>query len=128
MEQAEAAQKDAAAAGASAKVDKAAADSQVAVLNQREGNLQKELAGLEVERKGLAAGVAATVLNRYERLLKSKGENVVVSIERGVCGGCHMQLSRQIVVDCRAQQDLVTCLNCGRILYFTPDMDVDLVD
>jgi predicted nucleic acid-binding Zn-ribbon protein len=59
---------------------------------------------------------------RYERLFKSKGENVVVGVHHGVCGGCHMKLPAQILVMCQAHQELVSCTNCGRILYYTRDM------
>ncbi|MEI7535423.1 MAG: C4-type zinc ribbon domain-containing protein, partial [Verrucomicrobiae bacterium] len=66
--------------------------------------------------------------NRYERLFKSKGENVVVSVEHSACGGCHMKLPTQIVTNCRAQGEIVTCPNCGRILYFTRDMSLTAAD
>ena len=36
--------------------------------------------------------------NRYERIFKSKGENVVVGVEHSACGGCHMKLPAQVVV------------------------------
>ena len=42
--------------------------------------------------------------SRYDRLLKHKGSNVVVGIQHGVCGGCHMQLSRSTIVTCQAEQ------------------------
>ena len=61
-------------------------------------------------------------VNRYERLFKSKGENVVVGVHHGVCGGCHMKLPAQILVTCQAQREIVACSNCGRILYYTRDM------
>ena len=60
--------------------------------------------------------------NRYERLLKSKGDNVIVGVDNGVCGGCHMKLSAQILVTCQGHKELVSCINCGRILYYTRDM------
>ena len=59
---------------------------------------------------------------RYDRLLKHKGEHVIVGVEHGVCGGCHMKLPAQILVMCQQHQELVTCTNCGRILYHTRDM------
>ena len=59
---------------------------------------------------------------RYERLLKSKGDNVIVGVDNGVCGGCHMKLPPQVLVTCRSQQEIVACSNCGRILYYTRDM------
>jgi len=61
---------------------------------------------------------------RYERLVKSKGENVLVGVQHGVCGGCHMKLPAQTLVACQAGQELVSCTNCGRILYYTRDMEL----
>jgi len=43
-------------------------------------------------------------------------------VHHGVCGGCHMKLPAQILVMCQAHQELVSCTNCGRILYYTRDM------
>ena len=65
---------------------------------------------------------------RYERLVRSKGENVVVGVQHGVCGGCHMRLPAQVLVTCQAQLELVACTNCGRILYYTPDMDLAVAE
>jgi predicted nucleic acid-binding Zn-ribbon protein len=65
---------------------------------------------------------------RYERLLKNKGDNVIVGINHGVCGGCHMKLPPQILVSCRGQKEIVACSNCGRILYYSRDMELTAVD
>ena len=53
---------------------------------------------------------------------------MVVSVEHSACGGCHMKLPTQIVTHCRAQAELVTCPNCGRILYFTGGMELTAAD
>ena len=79
-------------------------DDQVAQLDQREENLKKELAELQTGRAELAAAVEEIARARYERLLKSKGENVVVGVDHGVCGGCHMKLPPQILVTCQGAQ------------------------
>jgi predicted nucleic acid-binding Zn-ribbon protein len=122
MEQAELAQKEAGRLSREADEIKKLAEGQIAQLNQREENLKKELAELQRGRVELAAAVDETVCQRYERLFKSKGENVVVGVQHGVCGGCHMKLPAQILVMCQAHQELVSCTNCGRILYYTRDM------
>ena len=122
MEQAEAAQKEVARATQEAAAAKKLEDEQVAQLNQREDNLKKELAELQGGRAQLAAAVDETARARYERLLKSKGDNVVVGVDHGVCGGCHMKLPAQILVTCQGHKELVSCINCGRILYYTRDM------
>ena len=107
---------------------KRALDSRLADLAERERNLQSELAELQTNRGELAAAVTESTRGRYERLFKHKGQNVVVGIQHGVCGGCHVQLSRQIVVTAQAEREIVTCHNCGRILYYTRDMDLAVAE
>ena len=128
MEKAEAAQKEVLRAMADASEAKKLVESQVAELDKREQNLKKELAELQQGRTELAAAVDETVRVRYERLLKNKGDNVIVGIAHGVCGGCHMKLPPQILVSCRGQKEIVSCSNCGRILYYSRDMELTAVD
>ena len=128
MEQTEAGQKDIVRANQALNETRKLVDDQVAQINTREQNLQKELAELESNRQSLAAAVDDGIRARYERLVRSKGGNVVVGVQHGVCGGCHMRLPAQILVTCQAQQELVTCINCGRILYYTRDMDLAVAE
>ena len=128
MEQAEAAQKEILRATQAVNDARTLVDDQVAQLDAREANLKKELAALEANRAELAAAVDEIARSRYERLVRSKGENVVVGVEHGVCGGCHMKLPPQLLVTCQAEKELVGCSNCGRILYYTRDMDLAVVD
>jgi predicted nucleic acid-binding Zn-ribbon protein len=128
MEQAEAAQKEVVRTMADANEAKKQVESQVAELNKREENLKKELADFQSGRAELAAAVDEVARNRYERLLKSKGDNVIVGITHGVCGGCHMKLPPQVLVSCRSQKEIVGCSNCGRILYYTRDMELAATD
>src|SRR5258706_9270914 len=78
MEQAEAGQKEVARANQGAAEAKKMVEEQVSALSAREGNLQKELAELLANREELAAAVDDSARGRYERLMKNKGENVVV--------------------------------------------------
>jgi predicted nucleic acid-binding Zn-ribbon protein len=128
MEQGEAAQKEVVRATQAANTARKLVEDQLAQLGTREQNLKKELEELEANREDLAAAVDEGSRARYERLVRNKGENVVVGVQHGVCGGCHMRLPAQILVTCQAQQELVTCTNCGRILYYTRDMDLAVVD
>jgi predicted nucleic acid-binding Zn-ribbon protein len=127
MEQAEAAQKELARATQAANEARKLVDDQIAQLGAREQNLRKELTALEANRQDLALAVDETTRSRYERLLKNKGDNVVVGVQHGVCGGCHMRLPPALLVSCQALQELVICSNCGRILYYTGDMDLATV-
>jgi predicted nucleic acid-binding Zn-ribbon protein len=124
MEQTEVAQKEVIRATLEANEAKKLAEKLIAELGQREENFKKELAELQQGRAELAAVVDESARNRYERLLKGKGDNVVVGINHGVCGGCHMKLQQQLIVTCQAQKEIVTCSSCGRILYYTRDMEL----
>jgi predicted nucleic acid-binding Zn-ribbon protein len=128
MERAEAVQKEVMEAQKAAAEAKKLVDGKIADLDAREKNLRAELTRLESNRSELAAAVEEEAREKYERLLRSKGSNVIVGISRHSCGGCHMKLNRGTVVSCQAEQEIVTCTNCGRILYFTRDMDLAIVD
>jgi uncharacterized protein len=128
MEQAEAAQKESVAATKSANESRKLMEEQIALLDARERNLNKELAELEANREQLASAVNPVDRARYERLIRTKGEHVLVGVQHGVCGGCHMRLPPQLLFSCQADKELVTCSNCGRIVYYTPDMDLAVAD
>jgi predicted nucleic acid-binding Zn-ribbon protein len=128
MEQAEAAQKEVVRATQAVNETRKLAEDQIAQLGTREENLKKELAELEANREELASAVPESDRSRYERLIRNKGENVLVGVQHGVCGGCHMRLPPQLLVVCQAEKELATCINCGRILYYTRDMDLAVAD
>lgn len=128
MEKIEAEQKNVAKASGEAAEAKKTVESRIADLDKSEAGLKKELAELQSNREELASVVEESTRSRYERLLKQKGQNVIVGIQHGVCGGCHMQLSRSIIVGCQGEQEIVTCPNCARILYYTRDMDLAVAE
>jgi predicted nucleic acid-binding Zn-ribbon protein len=121
MEKADAVARDVAAANRVHDEARALAERQVAELGTREENLRKELVELESNRSEL---VEEGVLQRYERLRRTKGETVVVGVNHGVCGGCHMRLPTQVIITAQGDQEIAACSNCGRILYYTRDMDL----
>ena len=73
------------------------------LITAREQNLQKDVHGVGGGTRGAGRRRSITGARaRYERLVKSKGENVVVGVQHGVCGGCHMRLPAQLLVTCQA--------------------------
>jgi predicted nucleic acid-binding Zn-ribbon protein len=49
--------------------------------------------------------------------LKGKGDAAVVAVEHGVCTGCHMKVTTATASRVKAGKEIVSCENCGRILY-----------
>lgn len=128
MEQIEAAQKTVASANKNLADARKVIESRITDIGAREVNLNKELAELQSNRNELAEVIDETTRSKYDRLLKQKGQNVLVGIQHGVCGGCHMQLSRSVILACQGDQEIVSCLNCNRILFYTRDMDLAVAD
>jgi len=87
-------------------------------LEEKSKALESQLQGLSKERSELAGKIDEDLLGRFERLFKSKGDAAVVAVEHGVCTGCHMKVTTATAAQVRAGKEIVSCENCGRILYF----------
>ncbi len=86
-------------------------------LEEKGKTLQRQLDDLTKERVELAGGIDEEVIERYERLFASKGDAAVVAVEHGVCTGCHMKVTTQTAVRAKSGNEIVSCEQCGRILY-----------
>jgi hypothetical protein len=123
MERAEIIGKDIAEAEKIAKGLKADLDKQLADLAAREATLNQEVQAAQSARSGQVAEIETGVMARYERLLKTRGDNIVVGVPHGICGGCHMQLPTHVFNAAKAQQEITQCINCSRILYYSREME-----
>jgi uncharacterized protein len=90
---------------------------QMADLDQKGKALDSQLQQLTAERTELASKVEEDLLNRFERLFASKGDAAVVALEHEVCTGCHMKVTTQTAHRVRNGKEIVSCEQCGRILY-----------
>jgi predicted nucleic acid-binding Zn-ribbon protein len=86
-------------------------------LDEKSKTLESRLEELSKERADLASKIDEDVLSRFERLFASKGDAAIVAIEHGVCTGCHMKLTTATVKGAEAGKEIVSCEQCGRILY-----------
>jgi predicted nucleic acid-binding Zn-ribbon protein len=86
-------------------------------LEAKSTTLQSQLEELSKERAEIAGKIDEDLLSRFERLFKSKGDAVVVALEHEVCTGCHMKVTTQTAHRVKAGKEIVSCENCGRILY-----------
>jgi predicted nucleic acid-binding Zn-ribbon protein len=90
---------------------------QTADLEAKSKTLESRLEELTKERAEIAGKIDEDLLGRFERLFKSKGDAVVVPLEHEVCTGCHMKVTTQTAHRAKAGKEIVSCDNCGRILY-----------
>jgi predicted nucleic acid-binding Zn-ribbon protein len=90
---------------------------QGANLDSKQSTLAEQLEGLKKEREELAGKVDEDLLDLFNRLFASKGDAAVVALEHDVCTGCHMKVTTATSVRARGGREIVSCEQCGRILY-----------
>jgi predicted nucleic acid-binding Zn-ribbon protein len=97
--------------------EKKKVESHMASLVTRRENLESRKAELEAERPRFTEGVDEDLLDRYNRLFKSKNGIALVTVEHEVCTGCHMKVTHQAILEVKAEKEIIGCPQCGRILY-----------
>ena len=105
------------AADKSARTTRESIARQLADLETKSKALGAQQQELETERETLAAQIDPDLLDQFERLFNSKGDAAVVAVEHGVCTGCHMKVTTATAAGVKAGKEIVSCENCGRILY-----------
>ena len=90
---------------------------QLVDLESKSKALETQKRELEKEREALASKIDPDLLDQFERLFNSKGDAAVVAVEHGVCTGCHMKVTTATASRVKAGKEIVSCENCGRILY-----------
>ncbi|HEV3408806.1 MAG TPA: C4-type zinc ribbon domain-containing protein [Chthoniobacterales bacterium] len=90
---------------------------QVADLGGKGEVLEGRLQELVKERAELASRIDEDLLERFERIFASKGDAAVVALEHEVCTGCHMKVTTQTAHRAKSGKEIVSCEQCGRILY-----------
>jgi predicted nucleic acid-binding Zn-ribbon protein len=90
---------------------------QMSDLEEKAKALNARLAELTAQRQELAAKIDEDLLSKFERLFASKGDSAIVALEHEVCTGCHMKITTQTAHRVRNGKEIVSCEQCGRILY-----------
>jgi len=74
------------------------------------------LSKLQEARDNLAKRIKPQLLNRYERVSRSY-DRAVVPVTGNLCLGCFVTLPTSYQ-SLQSKNSILTCENCGRILYF----------
>ena len=87
-----------------------------------ETRLQAEkLAGSRSERERLVAALPKAMGAQYVRIVARIRDGVAVAEARnGACMACFMALRPQAMAQVRRGEEIITCDNCNRILYYVP--------
>jgi predicted nucleic acid-binding Zn-ribbon protein len=95
----------------------AARQQEQATLLTRQQEVEAKLGDLRQRRQAQAASCETALVQRYEQVRKTRGGRAVVLAEGGTCQGCRVSLGPSEMQRLRLGAEVVTCSNCGRILY-----------
>jgi hypothetical protein len=87
-------------------------------LDAQQASLTAELAELEQKHKEIAVGVEKGLLARYTKLKASRKDQALAPVRNGICFGCKLQISPQLVAQVKRSDALLFCSFCGRLLYW----------
>jgi len=77
------------------------------------------------EREKLFANLPKSISTMYSRISARIRDGVAVAEARNrSCTACFMSLRPQVMAEIRRGEDIITCDNCGRILYYVPSDSV----
>ncbi len=80
--------------------------------------LEEELKEIEEERQKAIARIPKQLLSQYQKLLGTKAGIAITEARGESCSGCYMSIPPQVYVNVKKNENIITCPNCGRILYF----------
>lgn len=97
-------------------------------LEQARESFAGRLEELQGQRREAAAKIERRTLTLFDRLSEHYDGEVLAEVERPnprrdefLCAGCHMSLRAEAANTLRSRDEIVTCKNCGRILFIRKD-------
>ncbi len=89
------------------------------MIQARIGSLTGKLDDCLLKSEKLKMEMPADIIKKYEKIKKVVGNGVaVVPVWKEVCYGCHMAIPPQMYNELQTLDEIVTCPNCNRIIYW----------
>lgn len=73
-------------------------------------------------RRKLGEAIPRHLFSTYDRMARTRRGQALSEVNNdGICAACRMKVRPKVFSDVRRGDQLITCENCGRILYFRAD-------
>lgn len=82
------------------------------------GQIDSEMTRLVGNMEETRGRIGGENLKRYDKIKKHRNGNAVVSVWKGVCEGCHMNIPPQMYNELQRSEDIMLCPFCSRIIYW----------
>ncbi len=80
--------------------------------------LQENISVSNERRKEFLPNLDPKIVSQYEKLLRNRDGVGLVPVRNGSCSGCNMDLPPQVINEIQANNKLIFCESCARILYW----------
>jgi predicted nucleic acid-binding Zn-ribbon protein len=87
-------------------------------LQTRMSAAQERLDMLQKVRGAAGSEIPPPVFSRYEFIRHRLEHPVIVSVNQGVCSGCHIAIPPQAFIELQRGQQILSCPNCQRLIYW----------
>jgi predicted nucleic acid-binding Zn-ribbon protein len=81
-------------------------------------SLDEKILMCSQELKKILESIPKDLTKRYDMIKAVNHGTAVVSVWKGVCGGCFMNIPPQLYNELQKTDDLISCPNCSRIIYW----------
>ncbi len=96
-------------------------ETKLKAFDEESGTIGERLAAARKEREEVFAGLPKPISALYSRIGARIRDGVAVAEARNrSCSACFMSLRPQMMAEIRRGDEIITCDNCGRILYVAP--------
>jgi predicted nucleic acid-binding Zn-ribbon protein len=96
-------------------------ETRLKAFDEETGRIGDRLIAARKEREEVFANLPKPMSALYSRIGARIRDGVAVAEARNrSCSACFMSLRPQVMAEVRRGEDIITCDNCGRILYVTP--------
>ena len=95
-------------------------EAKIHTLREREAQLRLDVKAVQDSVAESREQVPVPQLKIYDRIAIKPGHPVCVPVTGARCGGCHLKVSANVELEARKLEQVTTCDQCGRIVYWTP--------
>ncbi|MDE0571193.1 MAG: C4-type zinc ribbon domain-containing protein [Verrucomicrobiales bacterium] len=92
-------------------------DAEISIISERSNQCTKQLEEIKEKRATISSKIEDDLLDKYNRIFKSKKGIAVCELDLDICTGCHMKVIPATVAAVRGEKTITICDQCGRILY-----------
>jgi len=89
-----------------------------AEVEEKGKQFEEEIRDLRARREKIAEKLDEASYEQYRHLMETRHGLAVVEIRDEICNGCNMTVPPQLYNEVRAEERILTCPECERILYY----------